>query len=177
MPKRSCPFTETFSSQYKIHVSQKELSSHGVFGNMYRQEIYEKTKNLLFNGTKAVMDRLWKVSGEDKSCNGHLSKEAPMANGAHTLLKGQTVIGFDGKLKKTTAAPDCVSMDGAAAPTGCSVCLKASASRKPCSQCERPICTSCTQQCIGCTSHCCTFCITVDYTDRYDKAYCCSCSS
>lgn len=42
MPKRSCPFTETFSSQYKIHVSQRELSNQGVFGNKYRQEIYGK---------------------------------------------------------------------------------------------------------------------------------------
>lgn len=176
MPKRSCPFTETFSSQYKIHVSQRELSNQGVFGNKYRQEIYEKTKSLLFNGTKAVMGRLWKVDGEDKSCNGSDS-EAPMPHGNPTLLKGQTVIGFDGKLKKTTAAPVFVPIGGAVAPAGCCVCLKVGASRKPCFQCERPVCCSCTQQCISCSSVCCTFCITIDYTDRYDKAYCCSCSS
>lgn len=40
MPKRSCPFTESFSTQYKIHVGQKELNLHGVFGNKYRQEVY-----------------------------------------------------------------------------------------------------------------------------------------
>lgn len=50
------------------------------------------------------MGRLWKVDGEDKSCNGSDS-EGPMPHGNPTLLKGQTVIGFDGKLKKTTAAP------------------------------------------------------------------------
>lgn len=64
----------------------------------------EKTKSLLFNGTKAVMGRLWKVDGEDKSCNGPDS-ETSLPNGNPTLLKGQTVIGFDGKLKRTTAAP------------------------------------------------------------------------
>lgn len=40
MPKRPCPFTESFSTQYKIHVGQKELNLHGVFGNKYRQEVY-----------------------------------------------------------------------------------------------------------------------------------------
>lgn len=42
MPKRSCPFTDSFSTQYKIHVGQKELNLHGVFGNKYRQEVYGK---------------------------------------------------------------------------------------------------------------------------------------
>lgn len=42
MPKRACPFPETFSSQYKIHIGQHELNNYGVFGNKYRQEIYGK---------------------------------------------------------------------------------------------------------------------------------------
>ena len=41
MPKRSYPFDESFSSQYKIHIGQKELS-HGVFGYKYKQEIFGK---------------------------------------------------------------------------------------------------------------------------------------
>lgn len=40
MPKRTCPFPETFSSQYKIHLGQRELNKYGVFGNKNRQEIY-----------------------------------------------------------------------------------------------------------------------------------------
>lgn len=43
MPKRSYPFSETFSSQYKVHVGQKEMNSYGVFGPKYRQEVYGKT--------------------------------------------------------------------------------------------------------------------------------------
>lgn len=42
MPKRACPFSETFSSQYKIHVGQQELNHYSVFGNKYRQEVYGK---------------------------------------------------------------------------------------------------------------------------------------
>lgn len=42
MPKRACPFQETFSSQYKIHIGQQELNNYGVYGNKYRQEIHGK---------------------------------------------------------------------------------------------------------------------------------------
>ncbi|TTC14925.1 Apoptosis regulatory protein Siva [Bagarius yarrelli] len=98
MPKRSCPFAESFSTQYKIHVGQKELNLHGVFGNKYRQEVYEKTKNLLFNGTRAVMGRLWKADSEGKCSDVCNRGEASPAN--QMLLRGQTLIGPDGKLKK-----------------------------------------------------------------------------
>uniref|UniRef100_A0A3B4CW06 Apoptosis regulatory protein Siva n=1 Tax=Pygocentrus nattereri TaxID=42514 RepID=A0A3B4CW06_PYGNA len=155
MPKRSCPFTESFSSQYKIHVGQKELNLHGVFGNKYRQEVYEKTKSLLFNGTKAVMERIWKVDGEGKCSDVDMSSQGHVlqpTNG-QMLLKGQTLIGLDGKLKKTKPVPDAVN-----APAVCGVCQRASGVRRPCSQCERPVCLACTQQCSSCSSHCCSIC-------------------
>ncbi|KAL6478051.1 hypothetical protein MHYP_G00138860 [Metynnis hypsauchen] len=174
MPKRSCPFSESFSSQYKIHVGQKELNLHGVFGNTYRQEVYEKTKSLLFNGTKAVMERIWKVDGEGKCSDVDMSNPGHVlqpTNG-QMLLKGQTLIGLDGKLKKTKPVPDAVN-----APAVCGVCQRASGVRRPCSQCERPVCLACTQQCSSCSSHCCSICTVTDYTDRYEKTLCCSCSS
>ncbi|KAG9268167.1 apoptosis regulatory protein Siva [Astyanax mexicanus] len=174
MPKRSCPFSESFSSQYKIHVGQKELSQHGVFGNQYRQEVYEKTKNLLFNGTKAVMERIWKVDAEGKCSDSDMSNpgDAPHPTNNQMLLRGQTLIGLDGKLKKTNSVPD-----AATAPAVCGVCQRASGVRRPCSQCERPACPTCTQQCSSCSSHCCSICTVTDYTDRYDRVLCCSCSS
>ncbi|XP_054597516.1 apoptosis regulatory protein Siva isoform X2 [Nothobranchius furzeri] len=99
MPKRTCPFPETFSSQYKIHIGQQELNKYGVNGTKYRQEIYEKTKDLLFNGAKVVMDKIW--TGEkcaDSQPSGHTSACS------QTLLRGQTLIGQDGRLTKTSAA-------------------------------------------------------------------------
>lgn len=47
MPKRTCPFPETFSSQYKIHIGQQELNTYGVFGSKYRQEIYGTSSTLV----------------------------------------------------------------------------------------------------------------------------------
>ncbi|XP_018583025.1 apoptosis regulatory protein Siva [Scleropages formosus] len=164
MPKRAYPFAETFSSQYKMHIGQKELN-HGVFGSKCRQEIYDKTKNLLFSGTKAVMERIWKP---DEGMAG--AQVPPAVN--QTLLRGQTLIGQDGRLRKATAAA------GALEPSAvCSVCLKTAAARKSCMQCERHACPSCTRLCSNCSSLCCSICTVVDYTDRYDRVLCCDCST
>ncbi|TRY96271.1 hypothetical protein DNTS_001503 [Danionella cerebrum] len=126
MPKRSYPFSESFSSQYKVHVGQKEISDCGVFGLKYRQEIYEKTKALLFSGTKAVMGRIWKAEGDEKPSGERLSPQTSAcsalgdqatvcsgASGVQTsersatkaLLRGQTTIGPDGRLHRAHAAP------------------------------------------------------------------------
>ncbi|KAF7665024.1 hypothetical protein LDENG_00158420 [Lucifuga dentata] len=170
MPKRACPFSETFSSQYKIHVGQQELNRYGVFGNKYRQEIYEKTKNLLFNGTKTVMGKIW--NGEEKCTNSQCSEQAETPACSQTLLKGQTLIGQDGRLTRANA-----QQGTPAGPTGCCVCQKSWGSRTPCSQCERLACSSCTIQCSRCSSPCCSICTIIDYSGRYDEVLCCSCST
>ncbi|XP_008320980.1 apoptosis regulatory protein Siva [Cynoglossus semilaevis] len=170
MPKRACPFPETFSSQYKIHVGQHELNNFGVFGSKYRQEIYEKTTNLLFNGAKAVMGKIW--TGEEKckesQTNGHV--ETPV--NSQTLLRGQTLIGQDGRLTRASAA-----QVASVAPVGCCVYKKSPGSRTPCSQCDRPTCSSCSRQCSRCSNNCCSVCTIIDYSGRYDEVVCCSCST
>nr|XP_046268575.1 apoptosis regulatory protein Siva [Scatophagus argus] len=170
MPKRACPFPETFSSQYKIHIGQQELNNYGVFGNKYKQEIYEKTKNLLFKGAKAMMGKIW--TGEEKYAvpqpTGQL--EAPACGQA--LLKGQTLIGHDGRLTRANAAQGV-----AVAPAGCCVCQKSQGSRTSCSQCDRLACSSCTRQCSSCSSLCCSICTITDYSGQYDEILCCSCST
>ncbi|XP_020775484.1 apoptosis regulatory protein Siva [Boleophthalmus pectinirostris] len=170
MPKRAYPFTESFSSQYKIHVGQNELCQSGVFGNKYRQEIYEKTKNLLFNGAKAVMGKIW--TGEDKCTAQKLSDAEEITASSQSLLKGQTLIGQDGKLTKGMCAKGPSS-----GTTNCCVCLKSQGLRTPCSQCDRAACSSCTRQCSCCNSSCCSICTTIDYSGRYDEVICCGCST
>lgn len=67
----------------------------------------EKTKNLLFNGTKAVMGRIWKADGEEKLTDVSVSDvmSVSSASAHQTLLKGQTLIGTDGRLKKANSVP------------------------------------------------------------------------
>ncbi|XP_003962480.2 apoptosis regulatory protein Siva [Takifugu rubripes] len=164
MPKRTCPFPETFSSQYKMHIGQQELNNYGVFGSKYRQEIYEKTKNLLFNGAKTVVGKIW--TSEEIS-GGHV--ETPPCQ---TLLRGQMLIGQDGKLLKSNPAQGV-----SAAPICCCVCQKNQRSRTLCTQCERLACSSCLRQCSSCSSLCCSVCTITDYSGPYDEVLCCSCST
>ncbi|XP_029315967.1 apoptosis regulatory protein Siva [Cottoperca gobio] len=170
MPKRACPFPETFSSQYKIHVGQQELNNYGVFGNIYRQEIYAKTKNLLFSGAKAVMGKLW--TGEESCTDPQPTGQAETPACSQTLLRGQTLIGHDGRLTRADAAQGVP-----VASTGCCVCQKSQGSRTPCSQCDRLACSSCTRQCSSCSGLCCSVCTIIDYSGQYDEVLCCSCST
>ncbi|KAJ7989070.1 hypothetical protein DPEC_G00315730 [Dallia pectoralis] len=171
MTKRSYPFAESFSSQYKIHVGQKEISHHGVFGNQYRQDVYEKTKNLLFNGTKVVMGKIWNVDAE-KCSTIQPSGPGVTPEASQPLLRGQTLIGQDGRLQRTTPVQGV-----ALTPAGCCVCQKTQGTRRPCCQCDRPVCLSCTQHCSSCSRPCCLFCTVTDYSGQYDQVLCCDCSS
>lgn len=170
MPKRAYPFPETFSSQYKIHIGQQELNNYGVFGNKYRQEIYEKTKNLLFNGAKAVMGKLW--NGEEKGTDPRPTGQPETSECSQPLLRGQTLIGHDGRLTRARFA-----QGAPVAHTGCCVCQKSQGPRTSCSQCDRQACSSCTQQCSSCSSLCCSVCTITDYSGRYDEVLCCGCST
>ncbi|KAI9537632.1 hypothetical protein NQZ68_023877 [Dissostichus eleginoides] len=171
MTKRACPFPETFSSQFKIHVGQRELNNYSVFGNNTdRKSTVTKTKNLLFNGAKAVMGKIW--TGEEISTNPQPNGQAETPACSQTLLRGQTLIGQDGRITRVNSA-----QDSPVAPTGCCVCQKSQGSRTPCSQCERLSCSSCTRQCSSCSSLCCSICTIIDYSGQYDEVLCCSCST
>lgn len=62
----------------------------------------EKTKNLLFNGAKAVMGKIW--TGDEKSAAPQPSEQADSPVCSKTLLRGQTLIGHDGRLTRSGAA-------------------------------------------------------------------------
>ncbi|CAJ1073801.1 apoptosis regulatory protein Siva [Xyrichtys novacula] len=170
MPKRSCPFPQTFSSQYKIHIGQNELSNYGVFGDKYRSEIHEKTKNLLFNGAKAVMGKIW--TGEENSMDPQPTHQVETPAHNQALLRGQTLIGHDGRLTRSNN-----TQGTAVAPAGCCVCQKSQGNRTACTQCDRLACSSCMRQCSSCSNLCCSICTIIDYSGQYDEVLCCSCST
>lgn len=61
----------------------------------------EKTKNLLFNGAKPVIGKLWtsEEGSVEQQPSGHVETSA-----CQTLLRGQMLIGQDGKLMKANTA-------------------------------------------------------------------------
>ncbi|ROI68632.1 Apoptosis regulatory protein Siva [Anabarilius grahami] len=180
MPKRSYPFSESFSSQYKVHVGQKEINNCGVFGLKCRQEVYEKTKNMLFNGTKAVMGRIWKADGEEKVSDVLVSDPAP---GHQTLLRGQTTIGLDGRLKRADAVPAGLGFEEAVLSVRAS---RVSRLRPAVQQLLRPLLLLMLRHRVS-LHHLNTTVFmnssvsdrhsVLSYSERYERVLCCGCSS
>ncbi|XP_069807022.1 apoptosis regulatory protein Siva isoform X3 [Dendropsophus ebraccatus] len=144
MTKRSYPFDSLAPPQLKTHVGQKELIQ-GVCGDSLKREIFERTKKLLFNGAKAIMGN---QGNQNKTSNPEV--ETPV----HELLTGQTTIGQDGKLHKssrTSAQP----VEGSRA---CSSCVRSVGEKEACKQCERYICRNCSKSCSCCSAVTCPNC-------------------
>lgn len=64
--------------------------------------VAEKTKALLFNGAKAVVGKIW--TGDETSSEPRPTGHIGPATGSQTLLRGQTLIGHDGRLTKAARA-------------------------------------------------------------------------
>lgn len=173
MPKRSCPFTDAAPLQLKVHVSPRELS-HGVFAERYSREVFERTKQLLFQGAQAYRDHIW---GEGCSIN-HLPEPLkPGLVGAPQAARGQMLIGPDGRLTRCQAQASEAGLPGAA-PIACSSCVRSVDGKVVCSQCERALCGQCVYTCWGCGALACVLCGLADYADDDDgeKTLCTSCA-
>ncbi|XP_075699946.1 apoptosis regulatory protein Siva isoform X2 [Rhinoderma darwinii] len=158
MPKRSYPFDSLAPPQLKTHVGQKELIQ-GVCGESLKREIFERTKKLLFSGAKAVMG--------SQSKNRNPEGESPV----HDLLTGQTTIGQDGKLHRSSRTSQPV--EGSRA---CSSCVRSVGEKEACKQCERYICRDCSKSCSCCSTTTCSDCTVLVDGDLGERAFCTPCS-
>ncbi|XP_021509827.1 apoptosis regulatory protein Siva [Meriones unguiculatus] len=170
MPKRSCPFADASPLQLKVHVGPRELS-RGVFAERYSREVFERTKQLLFQGAQAYRDHIWGEGAID-----HLQESLkPGLVGAPQTARGQMLIGPDGRLTKCQAQASESGMPGAA-PTACSSCVRSVDGKAVCSQCDRALCGQCVYTCWGCGALACMLCGLVDYADDGEKTLCTSCA-
>ncbi|CAH2328647.1 apoptosis regulatory Siva [Pelobates cultripes] len=160
MPKRSYPFDGVTPQQLKIHVGQREMCE-SVLGERYKQEIFEKTKKLLFSGAKSVLQNAEHQNGKEED---HCT--------VPELLNGQTIIGQDGKLHRNTQAPKSLNMGNSKA---CSFCVRSVGENEACSQCERSVCKRCCMSCNCCSAAICSFCRVAD-SDPGERVFCTSCS-
>lgn len=99
MPKRSCPFADASPLQLKVHVGPRELS-RGVFAERCSREVFERTRQLLFQGAQAYRDHMW-----GKGCSIDRLQESlkPGLVGAPQAARGQMLIGPDGRLTRCQA--------------------------------------------------------------------------
>ncbi|NXP02192.1 SIVA protein, partial [Thinocorus orbignyianus] len=167
----SYPFGVAAPPQLKIRVGLRELSN-GVEGEGYRQEIFERTRRLLFKGAQAYMEGAWPASAVSRSPEtGGEARES----GAGRRWSGQLLIGRDGKLLRQPLA------SGKAAPPvgvskACSSCVRTAEVKEGCAQCERFVCQNCSRICSCCHTVTCSLCSTVDYGDTGEQVLCNGCS-
>ncbi|XP_072284425.1 apoptosis regulatory protein Siva [Pyxicephalus adspersus] len=160
MPKRSYPFDNFAPPQLKTHIGHKELSE-GVCGESLKQEIFEKTRKLLFSGAKAALGN---QSHENRD---YVEMDYPAAE----LLTGQTTIGQDGKLNRApqTSVP-------AGTSKACSSCVRSVGDQETCKQCKQNSCRNCSRSCICCSAVVCSYCSVVVDGDLGEKVFCTACS-
>ncbi|XP_021034778.1 apoptosis regulatory protein Siva [Mus caroli] len=171
MPKRSCPFADAAPLQLKVHVGLKELS-HGVFAERYSREVFERTKQLLFQGAWAYRDH---ISSEDCSVN-HLRESLKSGVvGAPQPERGQMLIGPDGRLTRYQAQASEGGLPRTA-PIACSSCMRSVDGKAVCSQYEQALCGQCVYTCWGCGALACVLCGLADYADDGEKTLCTSCA-
>ncbi|XP_025248871.1 apoptosis regulatory protein Siva isoform X1 [Theropithecus gelada] len=153
MPKRGCPFADAAPLQLKVRVGQREVS-RGVCAERYSQEVFEKTKRLLFLGAQAYLDHVW-----DEGCAVvHLPESPkPGPTGAPRAARGQMLIGPDGRLIRSLGQASEADPSGIVS-IACSSCVRAVDGKAVCSQCERALCGRCVRTCWGCGSVACTLC-------------------
>ncbi|XP_037357927.1 apoptosis regulatory protein Siva [Talpa occidentalis] len=128
MPKRGCPFADAAPLQLKVRVGPRELS-RGVCAERYSREIFEKTRQLLFRGARACVPHAWE---EDCAVAGLPESPPPGRAGAPQVLRGQLLIGPDGRLTRSRAETDLVGT----APGACSSCVRAADGKAACGQCS-----------------------------------------
>ncbi|XP_073426529.1 apoptosis regulatory protein Siva isoform X2 [Dendrobates tinctorius] len=161
MPKRSYPFDSLAAPQLKTHVGQKELVQ-GVCGESLKREIFERTKKLLFSGAKAIMGS---QGTQNKSSNPE--GETPV----HELLTGQTTIGQDGRLHRSSR-----TLQPVEGTRACSSCVRSVGDKEACKYCERYICRDCSKACSSCFSIACSNCTVLIDADLGERAFCTACS-
>ncbi|KAM3918579.1 apoptosis regulatory protein Siva isoform 2-T2 [Leptodactylus fuscus] len=161
MPKRSYPFDSLAPPQIKTHVGQKELCQ-GVCGDSFKREIFERTKKLLFSGAKSIMG-----NQGNQIKNSNTEVETPV----HELLTGQTTIGQDGKLHRSSR-----TLQPVEGPRACYSCVRSVGETEACRLCERHICRDCSQSCTCCSAITCSNCTVLIDGDLGEQAFCTTCS-
>ncbi|XP_006902753.1 PREDICTED: apoptosis regulatory protein Siva [Elephantulus edwardii] len=177
MPKRGCPFGDAAPLQLKVHVGPKELS-RGVSGERQAREVFERTRQLLYQGAQACMDHMWDEGSAESCPLVHLPESPkPSPMGVPVATRGQMLIGPGGRLLRSRAQTGESGADlSEVASRACSSCVRSVDGKTACSQCERPLCGWCLRTCWGCGAVACALCSTADYNDVHERVLCSGCS-
>ncbi|XP_071538458.1 apoptosis regulatory protein Siva-like isoform X2 [Panulirus ornatus] len=166
MPKRPCPFDESFSPQLKVHIGMKAVESGAMKEKM--QAVYDRTLSLLYSGAKNVTNNN-AVEKMDTSPTSQVTSGSKERSNLH-----QMVLTSRGTLARSLPASQKV-MSQPQPPSSCVSCQTVSSIlRSPCSYCECKLCDSCARCCYFCGGIFCLKCSLTVYLQE-EKTICLSC--
>ncbi|KAL4237473.1 Apoptosis regulatory protein Siva [Mactra antiquata] len=175
MPKRRNPFGDCSPLQLKQHVGTREIDL-GVNQHEKMRSVYERTRDLLFSGSKRSFD-----VPKDANCNEIYPDQEPMEQ---TMCNGQMQISNVGHL--TNPALDCGQPNAFQAlmmarkgstVSSCQCCKGQAASQNRCGFCEKSICYDCVRSCSSCDGHFCPLCSVMNYDEVCERSFCLQCAS
>ncbi|XP_062614517.1 apoptosis regulatory protein Siva-like [Saccostrea cucullata] len=190
MPKRRNPFGEGSPLQLKSHIGNKELNA-GVSGEQNLKAVYERTKNMLFNGVQTLYHS--DTVTADANCN------LPFITNYNTMdatsqVPGQLVIDHEGQLTVPSALNRAQNEDmETSQPTAfglnnSSGTFDFSKGKKPverrrlpsderCNFCEKALSNEQSLQCCNCQRNFCQLCSVLNYDESFERVFCLGCSA
>lgn len=190
MPKRRNPFGDGSPLQLKTHIGTKELNT-GVSGEQNLKAVYERTKNMLFNGVQSLYSS--DTVTADANCNLPFIANYNTVDNA-SQVPGQLVIDHEGQLTVPSALNKANSEEmetGNPTPFGLSsnsssfdfskgkksVDRRRLPSNERCNFCEKALERDRTLQCCNCQRNYCQFCSIINYDESSERVFCLGCSA
>ncbi|XP_052768426.1 apoptosis regulatory protein Siva-like isoform X2 [Mya arenaria] len=176
MPKRRNPFGECSPLQLKQHVAQKEVDL-GVAKDQNMKSVYERTRDLLFSGSK----RSFEVP-KDANCNDIYVRDDIAMDDQMEECPRQLHITPSGQLanmasenKPTNAFDALMNARRATGVSSCQCCKGQAASQSRCGFCDKSICYDCVRPCMSCQGNFCQLCSVMNYEEITERSFCLHC--
>ncbi|XP_052273946.1 apoptosis regulatory protein Siva-like isoform X2 [Dreissena polymorpha] len=178
MPKRRNPFGDSSPLQLKQHVGKKEVDM-GIAKHQNMKSVYERTKELLFSGSKRSFD----IPKDANSNDIYLPEDVCMEDEMQVCDR-QMHITPSGQLsnpeacsRSTNAFQAMMNARKASSWSGCHCCKGQAASQDRCGFCDKSVCYDCVRLCSSCRGNFCQLCSVMSYEDIAETALCLQCSS
>ncbi|XP_051169020.1 apoptosis regulatory protein Siva-like [Leptopilina boulardi] len=160
--KRACPFDCDIGRQLKVHVGQKQVNN-GVFKEKQMQNVYDKTMNLLKEGSK-----IQSLNTSDDNLGLESINSCQPGGKLETVTKFKQMF-FNSNLQLQTTG-----VESRKIPVTLCGCCRVIDTESKCNGCDQILCTSCLSECAQCLGNFCQNCLLQLY-DSGERSLCLDC--
>ncbi|XP_043468736.1 apoptosis regulatory protein Siva-like isoform X2 [Leptopilina heterotoma] len=160
--KRACPFDCDLGRQLKVHVGQKEVNN-GVFKEKQMQNVYDKTMNLLKEGSK-----IQSLNTSDNNLD--LEFIAPLQSSG----KMESATKLKQMFLNNNLQLQSIGVENRNVPVTLCGCCRVIDTESKCNGCDQILCNSCLTECANCVGDFCQNCLLQSY-DSGERSLCLDC--